>query len=372
VSPASEASPTEDNDGEPASEAGSWEPDECVVAALRKLLGKKGLDATGTFAQLEERLMDAVHAEPQHSSDTSMEEDGSSTKGEAASKKDEDGPSTNDEDDAASTMEEDGPSTKDEAAASKKEEEGKHMEERTCTEEGAPPLMPTPAPRAAVAHEAASAPTGRYAIDSPSTPRPWQLVPTRAHSWPLTGAAWALVEWQDRATVFTKATRAKQAWSSRRRALEAVRRQARAAASQAALSRKVASHRRRQRLYALATARERWSVAVAQDTVGLEHAAKRRRVAEAAAARSGFVGRELVRAWRRWRAKLLVEDARMIRLLAAAGAASKGRKRRGFAAFAAASSCADASESHDTIEDQCPSGSARVQSAESIESPLWL
>ena len=135
LSPASENSLTNVDDGEPAREEGSWEPDENVITALRKLLEKKRLDATGTFAQLEERLMDAlhveerlmdaVHAEPQHSSDTSVE-DVSSTKDEAAAtRKDEQGPSTNDEDDTASTMVEKGV-----AEDSKKDEEGRHMEER--------------------------------------------------------------------------------------------------------------------------------------------------------------------------------------------------------------------------------------------------
>ncbi len=228
----------------------------------------------------------------------------------------------------------------------------------------------TPAPRAAVALDAAALATGPRAVDVPTTPlgacprmaatghaatgqvttasvgsraEPLGLGHVAATP-PMTAAAAPMrvvsaptslfdCAWQNRAVIFTKATLAKHAWTDRRRALEAVKRHARAAASRATHSRTVASHRRRQRLSALAAARERWSRAVAQDASDLEHAAKRRRVAEAAAARSGFVGRELRRAWRRWRAKLLVEDARTIRLLAATAAASKGRKRRGLAAW---------------------------------------
>jgi hypothetical protein len=39
------------------------EPDEDVIAALREALDARGLDSTGTFAQLEERLVDAVAVE---------------------------------------------------------------------------------------------------------------------------------------------------------------------------------------------------------------------------------------------------------------------------------------------------------------------
>lgn len=114
-----------------------------------------------------------------------------------------------------------------------------------------------------------------------------------------------------------------------------MRQHATEAAAGRADARKVAAHRRRRRLSALSIARERWSLALAVSAADVERASKRRKTAQDAARRYGFIGRDLTRAWRRWRAKMLVEDARMIRTLAALGVASKQRKQRGLAAMAA-------------------------------------
>ena len=133
--------------------------------------------------------------------------------------------------------------------------------------------------------------------------------------------------WHDRA-VWVRAMVTRRSWNDRRCAMAAMRMHASNAAAHAARCRQVAAYLRRHRVRAFASAMQQWSTYIRQSaspqSLGLETVVA-----------AGLIGRELARMWRRWRALLLVEQARLLRCMLAAGVAERSQKRRGLISIAA-------------------------------------